>query len=122
MVLMSSLDIVVTTAAKLKGGAAVRGTNMEEYKDLDLPFKYQVSNLGNVKTQFGSYAGLIKSQRVDSSGDAVVGIYNGKKLKDKKVFRLVLLAFFGENRPWARVRHKDGNKLNNSVENLEVLG
>ena len=87
-----------------------------------LYYQYEISNLGRVRSMFGAYAGLVKSQSVDKQGDAVVSIWNGTKLKPKKVYRLMLMAFFDENRSWILVEHKDGNKRNNRLDNIKPAG
>jgi len=38
-----------------------------------------------------------------------------------KIHKMVMLAFFGERPKGMEVNHKDGNKLNNSVLNLEYI-
>lgn len=94
---------------------------MEEFRDLNLPYAYQISNMGRVKVMFGVYRGLIKSQSTDKQGHAIVYIWNGKKMRPKRVFRLMLLAFLNEKRSWVDVKHLDGNKNNNKLENLEIV-
>ena len=77
---------------------------------------YEVSDIGfirNIKT------GRMLSGSHDSRGYKTVSIYLGKKLYTKKVHRLVAEAFIPnpENKP--TVNHKDGNKENNDITNLE---
>lgn len=59
------------------------------------------------------------SQSTDSYGYKVVKLRNKNKVVTCKVHRLVALTFIPnpENKP--QVNHKDGNKLNNNVDNLE---
>lgn len=78
---------------------------------------YQVSNLGRVWS--------VKSQRylkswLDSSGYPTLQLSaaNGKK-KTEKVHRLVALAFIPNPDQLPQVNHKDENKANPSVDNLE---
>jgi hypothetical protein len=55
--------------------------------------------------------------RSDSGGNPVVRLRNDKGLYVfRKVYRLVSESFLGTT----KVKHKDGNKWNNSVDNLEV--
>ena len=86
--------------------------NIEGYEGL-----YQVSNYGRVKSLKNN---LILKQRV-CKGYLYVGIYLYGKVKMKRVHRLVAQAFASnpENKP--QVNHKDCNKLNNCVNNLEYM-
>lgn len=76
---------------------------------------YQVSNLGRVWS--------VKSQRVlKPAGDEYLHVCltakNGK-LKNEKVHRLVALAFIDNPDQFPCVNHKDEDKKNNCVDNLE---
>ena len=79
--------------------------------------KYQVSNLGRVWS--------IKNQKylkywVNRCGYHLVGLMskNGKQ-KHEQIHRLVALAFIENPNNYPQVNHKDENKGNNCVENLE---
>lgn len=86
---------------------------------------YEVSNLGRVRSidrqlDNGSFAkGQVRKILLDSFGYPVVGLYKKSKGNQRKVHRLVALAFIPnpENKP--AVNHRDGNKQNNNIENLE---
>ena len=92
--------------------------------------KYLVSSWGNVYKVIGDYLSLdaysqlfhkiieIKPQKSDKGYLRVRLIKDGKK-KWHKVHRLVAQAFIEnpDNKP--QINHKDGNKKNNSVTNLE---
>lgn len=60
-----------------------------------------------------------KKFHINEDGYPVIGLFDGKKEKKFKVHKIVALAFIPnpENKP--EVNHKDGNKLNNSINNLE---
>lgn len=86
---------------------------------------YQVSNLGNVKSlgngDNNSNVGkerMLKLQK-DKDGYLTVflSIHNYKKLH--KVHRLVAQAFLPNPNNYPQINHKDKNRSNNNVDNLE---
>lgn len=78
--------------------------------------RYLVSTKGQVYSIISEK--LLKPQKTEK-GYFVVELRGGNKRKVKKIHRLVAEAFL-EN-PFSRteINHKDGNKQNNTVENLE---
>ena len=80
--------------------------------------KYDVSNFGRVRSY---YKGLhIKTQRINNCGYCYVKLYvRGKRQKMARVHRLVAEAFIPNPDNMSDVNHKDMNKLNNHVSNLE---
>lgn len=105
---------------------------MEEWKDI--PFRkgmYQVSNLGRVRSLdrevyrngphgrkiFLKRKGQILKQLKTPYGYLVVNL--GKGYLQKRVHRLVAICFIPNPENKSTVNHKDGNKENNCVENLE---
>lgn len=84
--------------------------------------KYMVSNLGRVKSlkdKYGNYREKILKPRKDSSGYLYVGLYLNGKSKNFTIHRLVANTFIDNPDNLPVINHKDENKLNNSVENLE---
>lgn len=77
---------------------------------------YQVSNMGNVKSVRNN---KILSQTNHNGGYKLVSISIDGNHKELTVHRLVALAFIPNPNGCRDVNHKDGNKANNSVENLE---
>jgi len=87
---------------------------------------YKVSNLGRVKSlrrirtcaHGGFSKTIILKGRVNPDGYIHVSLHN-KKIKDISIHRLVALMFISnpENKP--QVNHRDGNRQNNKVDNLE---
>lgn len=75
---------------------------------------YKISNLGNVKT--------LRSNRI-LKGTGVeykeVVLYKNKKAKTFYVHRLVAEHFIENPNNYSCVNHKDENKMNNNVNNLE---
>lgn len=78
---------------------------------------YEISNLGNVKSN--KYISKILKPFKNSKGYLYVNLINNRKRKTISIHRLVALTFISnpENKP--QINHKDCNKLNNCVSNLE---
>lgn len=83
---------------------------------------YQVSNYGNVKS-FKYGKGKILKQCISSVGYYHVNLYKNNKSTDRTVHQLVATAFlnFVQDGYKLVVNHKDFNKLNNHVDNLEIV-
>lgn len=95
---------------------------------------FQVSNLGRIKTlerdvtyiqrnQYGSVettkhiSEKIQKPRRTKSGYLRVQLFE----KDYYIHRLVCSAFIRPLKPKEEINHKDGNKSNNNVNNLEIV-
>ena len=95
---------------------------MEIFKDIKgYEGLYQVSNLGNVKSIIKR---TYKSNKIlkpssDGCGYQIVSLCKNKKRSTKTVHRLVALNFLGESE--LQVNHKDFDKSNNKIENLEFV-
>ena len=79
--------------------------------------KYQVSNLGRVWS-IGSQKYLKGSYNKDGYICVYLTAKNGK-VKMERVHRLVALVFLDNPNNYTQVNHKDENKQNNCVDNLE---
>ena len=87
---------------------------MEQYKELPFAKQYLVSNIGNVKSK--RYNKPLKGF-LNNCGYKRVQI--GSSKNKHFIHRLVAEVFLQKPIDKDFVNHKDGNKLNNSVENLE---
>lgn len=74
---------------------------------------YQISNFGNVKKE-GRF--LFPSQ---ANGYLNIALHKNKKSQNKAIHQLVASAFIKNPYKRKEVNHKDGNRSNNYVDNLE---
>lgn len=98
---------------------------------------YLVSNLGNVKSKkrvmfykFGknkekkekTVKENIRKQKLNKcTGYYMINLNKDGKMKCETVHSMVAKAFIGLYKKGYSVNHKDGNKLNNNLENLEII-
>ena len=90
---------------------------------------YQVSNLGRIKSFYGwNGKKYVQREKILNPYKQVAGknyyryvvkLNKYGKLKDMKVHRLVAQAFLPNPNNYPIINHKDGNPLNNKVDNLE---
>ena len=95
---------------------------MEIWKDIsNFEGLYQVSNYGNVRAL--NYKRQKKKKNLilckNRDGYLQVSLYKNNKLYSKSVHRLVAETFIPNFRRLSQVNHKDENKQNNCVNNLE---
>jgi len=101
--------------------------NIPEYENL-----YQVSNKGNVKSlskkRFNGIKYYITDERIlkpalSAQNYLVVGLHKDKKNKTFTIHQLVARVFLNHTPCGLKlvVNHKDSNKINNNVENLEII-
>ena len=76
---------------------------------------YLISNLGRVKNKNGN----IKSSFKNEVGYIRIDLYKNNKPVKYYVHRLVAIAFIPNPESKKEVNHKDGNKSNNNLDNLE---
>ena len=82
---------------------------------------YQISNLGRLKSFKKDAKGKILSN-INKKGDYFsVILRKGDRVKSTRIHRLVAEAFIPNPDNLTQVHHKDGNKQNNCVENLEWI-
>ena len=91
---------------------------MEEvWKDIPLyEGLYQASNLGRIKSLRKN---KIMSQQLNKYGYSIIILWKNGYKKTIFVHRLIAMAFLKMSYKRRFVNHKDGNKLNNNVNNLE---
>ena len=90
----------------------------EKWKNIDTHPMYQVSNLGRVRNR----RGLIMKPWIINSGYYVLKLSEGgRNYTNFLIHRLVALHFIDNTNPdvLVEVNHKNGDKLNNTVTNLE---
>ena len=93
---------------------------------------YKVSNLSRLKTvsrekkvlRNGKYVNIqvvekLLTGKINSYGYKVFGLTKNNKYKVNSLHRIVALAFIPHPNNYDTVNHKDGNKLNNCMLNLE---
>lgn len=91
----------------------------EEWKDIkNYEGLYQISNLGRVKKINKSNI-IICKPSIDTSGYKQIVLTKNKKRKSYKIHRLIAQAFIPNPNNLPQINHKDENKLNNDVSNLE---
>ena len=88
------------------------------YHDKDLGDFYLVSNTGEIK---GVKTGKIRSKNINKEGYYFVCVSLGSRDSKPciKVHRAVAETFLDNPDNYPVINHKDGNKLNNNVSNLE---
>ena len=84
--------------------------------------KYQISNLGRVKSlkgNHGNYREKILSGSPNTGGYLQVDLLKNGKRNTFKIHKLVAIHFIDNPNNLPEINHKDENKQNNKVSNLE---
>ena len=82
--------------------------------------KYEISNYGRVKSYAQNKDGKITAGLLNQKGYRVVRLYDQPQHgKWYQVHRLVAMAFIENPNNYEQVNHKDEDKSNNHVDNLE---
>lgn len=97
---------------------------MEEWRDIEgYEGLYQVSDIGRVKRLGGSpkcHHDRIRKPATDAAGYKTITLSKANHIQGIRIHRLVAIAFLGLQ-PSKEVNHKNGNKADNRLENLEWL-
>lgn len=80
--------------------------------------RYYVSNKGRVKSLYANKERILKPY-LNRDGYLKVDIFDNKKRKSYSVHRLVALCFIDNPLNLKEVNHKDEDKKNNNIKNLE---
>ena len=94
----------------------------EHWKVIDEFPDYEVSDKGRIRRLTpakSTYKGKIKNTSINNAGYEIVTFSKKDKKYSRTVHRLVAIAFLTKPDGCDEINHKDENKLNNSVENLE---
>jgi hypothetical protein len=96
----------------------------EEWRPItELDDFYAVSNLGRVRRERpgkSTYIGRLIPYGL-SNGYLMVNLFHNGKTKRRAVHRLVAIAFLGVPPSGKEVNHKDGNRQNAHLDNLEYV-
>lgn len=89
---------------------------MLEFYDLKTDDRYEITECGIIRNKNNK---KIKSQYVSSTGYYMISISKNGKTNPYKVHRLLADNFIKKIDGKTSINHKDGNKLNNCLSNLE---
>lgn len=95
----------------------------EEWKEI-YNGRYKISNYGRIKSMFLNNSQVhYKREKILKCSKKVgyycVNLYDNKKAKVQNVHRLVAYNFLNNPNNYKYINHKDENKLNNRIDNLE---
>lgn len=84
--------------------------------------KYEIGEDGKVRSIHGRWGvGKVLKTRINRHGYEQINLWDVDKMKTVTLHRLVATAFLGNPDNLPQINHKDGNKENNHVGNLEWI-
>lgn len=90
------------------------------WKIIELSPSYEVSNKGEIRTITTGKVKTPFNHKPTKGGSYLrVQLYTNNKKKNHRVHRLVAIAFLDNPEQYPQVNHKNLNKSDNRVENLE---
>ena len=103
------------TNSRQKGARGVMWRSVKGYEGL-----YEASTDGEVRSiaRRTTKGGILKLYVSPHNGYAYVTLSKNNKRKTKRVHRLIATAFWGD-RPEKQINHKNGDKTDNRLSNLE---
>lgn len=113
--LISDLDLIFNIQTKI--AQRIKLKNKKNYRNT--PYEgYLVNKNGDI---YSERRGIILSPRWDKDGYREVSLMDGDKVVSKTVHRLVADAWLPNPHNYPVVNHKNGNRDDNRVENLEWI-
>lgn len=96
-------------------------SEFQKFKKIPNFDNYYIDELGNIMSFKINYNKYIKKLKVHigNSGYNYVGLVKNKIQKKYFIHRLMALTYLSNSLNKSDVNHKDGNKLNNTISNLE---
>lgn len=97
---------------------------MEIWKSIPGFSLYEASNCGNIRSLNYKRTNTMKVLKPSKSDDGYLKtmlLNDLGKYKSWTIHNFVALTFLGEKPKNKEINHKDGNKTNNSIENLEYV-
>ncbi len=89
---------------------------MDEFRKITECGNYEINQHGVVRHRLTK---RIKSIYIGSTGYKMVSLWKDGKSKIRRVHRLMAIEFLENTHNKPHLNHKDGNKLNNDLSNLE---
>lgn len=91
---------------------------MEKWKKVKGYESYEISTYGNIKSLKNNNIKILKPSKSNSGYLQIVLCKDGKT-KNHFIHRLVAENFIENKNNYSEINHKDENKLNNHIDNLE---
>ena len=98
-----------------------KNTMIKGIKFYDIPnfTAYKIDEFCKILSLYNEFYGFEIKQRIDRSGYLTVRLCNNSLTQTLYVHRIIAKIFIDNNQNKQFINHKNGNKLDNRVENLE---